>query len=196
MYINLINKSVTMRRIEKNVSLSTNKLNNEQGKGRFNQNNFLVIKKIDINFKDRSNSKERSPKPNSNKNNLLISSLRNKVKKENDYTHSTNEKSLSKVLLEKHIILPKINNNINKNESGNNHKIVEISQSERKSENNMKERSNDMRVTQKNSSSLEKKTKIIKMMDSVDQLKQFQNEKKAMFQASKEKVYYVRILLI
>ena len=41
------------------------------------------------------------------------------------------------------------------------------------------------------SSSIEKISKLSNFKDSIDHLKQFQIEKKAMFQATKEKLYYV-----
>ena len=56
--------------------------------------------------------------------------------------------------------------------------------------------SNEKKTLLKSTIILDRNSKNNKPLESVDQLKQLQTEKKAMFQASKEKVYYVNIIII
>lgn len=63
-------------------------------KGSLNDNDLLVIRKIDINLRDKGQSKERSLETKSKRNNLLLTSVKNRIINEYDNPiYSVNEKN-------------------------------------------------------------------------------------------------------
>jgi hypothetical protein len=207
MYINLIffpilrNNQTMFRdpitRKNQNTSSFMNFRNREtQEKGNILDSEFLVIKKIDINLRDKGPYKDKSPDLNTKKNNLLLSSIKNRIVNEyDDQVSPFLEKNSCKFSCNS-VILPKIINVATYNNSNSNPlRTIEFKITE-KSPENFFEKSDEKKTLIKPPLLAEKIIKVNKPLDSVDQLKQLQSEKKAMFQASKEKVYYVTFVII